>query len=307
MAAALAVLTAVGGCSADPGPGPVPATSTVAGPHPSPRGTPPPPTATTSATPTASPSDAPATGAPGTSAPAAPGGWWRPEPGTTWQWQLSGTVDVTVPVAVYDIDGEEADPATVTALHDRGVRVVCYIDAGAWESYRSDADAFPARVLGRPVEGWADERWLDIRATDVLLPIMAARIADCAAKGFDAVEADLVEGYLADTGFPLTAADQIAYNTALADLAHDAGLGIALKNDPEQVAQLEPVFDFAVVEECAAYDECDAYVPFVAAGKAVLHVEYEGALADFCPTTTALGFSSMLKRLELDAWRRPCP
>ncbi len=41
--------------------------------------------------------------------------------------------------------------------------------------------------------------------------------------------------------------------------------------------------------------------PFTAAGKPVLHVEYSGALSSFCPTTKALGFSS-LKKLDLDAW-----
>ena len=62
-----------------------------------------------------------------------------------------------------------------------------------------------------------------------------------------------------------------------------------------------------MAEECARYNECDAYSPFAAAGKAVLHVEYSGSLSSFCPGTKALGFSSMLKKLDLDAWRSPCP
>ena len=39
-----------------------------------------------------------------------------------------------------------------------------------------------------------------------------------------------------DSGFSIQAADQIAYNKALADLAHSYGLGIGLKNEAEQVA-----------------------------------------------------------------------
>ena len=136
---------------------------------------------------------------------------------------------------------------------------------------------------------------------------MEKRIANCKAKGFDAVEPDNVDGYSNATGFPLTAADQIAYNKGLADLAHKYGLGVALKNDPDQVIALQPSFDFSVAEECAKYNECDGYAPFTAAGKAVLHVEYSGTLASFCPTTKALGFSSLLKNLNLDAWRSPCP
>jgi hypothetical protein len=249
---------------------------------------------------------------PGASSPVGPaapsaGQWWRPALGTDWQWQLSGAVDTSVSAEVFDIDGESASAATVAALHANGAGVICYIDAGGWESYRSDAGSFPSSVLGNGVDGWPDERWLDIRELTVLLPIMEARIADCRQKGFDAVEPDLLDGYTNDTGFALTAADQLAYNRAVADLAHRYGLGVALKNDPEQAEALEPAFDFAVVEECFQYDECEAYSPFVRAGKAVLHVEYEGSLDAFCPVTSALGFSSMKKHLALDAWRQVCP
>lgn len=233
--------------------------------------------------------------------------WWAPARGTDWQWQLSGTVDTTVPAPVFDIDGEGNSAATVATLHQRGARVICYFSAGSFEEGRPDAGSFPASVLGSALDGWPDERWLDIRRLDVLLPLMEARIAACRDKGFDAVEPDNVDGYANDTGFALTAADQIAYNRAIAALAHRYGLGVALKNDSDQAAALQPYFDFAVVEECARYGECGAYAPFASAGKAVLHVEYTGTLASFCPATRDIGFSSMLKNLELDAWRSVCP
>ena len=237
----------------------------------------------------------------------ASGSWWVPAKGTSWQWQLTGTVDTSVDAAVFDIDGDDASAALVSALHAKGRKVICYFSAGSWEDYRSDASDFPNSVTGKTLDGWPDEKWLDIRALDVLLPIMDKRIATCKNKGFDAVEPDNVDGYTNATGFPLTAAHQATYNRALADLAHKHGLGVALKNDPEQVATLQPYFDFAVVEECARYNECAMYKPFTDAGKAVLHVEYRGTLDSFCPTTTALGFSSMLKTLNLTAWRNPCP
>lgn len=230
---------------------------------------------------------------------------WAPTPGDPWQWQLAGTLDLSVDVPIYDIDGQENTAATVAALHAQGKRAICYMEVGGWESYRPDADAFPKSVLGRNIDGWAGEKWLDIRQLDVLLPIMDARIADCASKGFDAVEPDLMDGFSNSTGFPLTYADQIAYNRAIADLVHSHGLSVALKNDPEQVADLEPFFDFAVVEECWEYRECDAYLPFVAAGKAVLHVEYRGQPAKWCPKVPD-GFSSMKKRYSLNAWRIAC-
>jgi hypothetical protein len=160
-------------------------------------------------------------------------------------------------------------------------------------------------VKGGP-DGWNGERLLDIRRLDVLAPIMAARFDLCRQKGFDGVAADLVDGYVQDSGFPLTAADQLTYNRMLADLAHERGLSIGLKNDLDQVADLVDEFDFAVNEQCFQYEECDRLAPFVRAGKAVFTAEYALEPADFCPAARAAGFSSMQKRLNLDAWRRPC-
>ncbi len=41
-----------------------------------------------------------------------------------------------------------------------------------------------------------------------------------------------------------------------------------------ETTQLEPVFDFAVNEQCHEYDECEAMRPFVGAGKPVFNAEY---------------------------------
>jgi hypothetical protein len=105
----------------------------------------------------------------------------------------------------------------------------------------------------------------------------------------------------------LTPASLDKYKSIAAKLAHARGLAIGLKNDLEQVSALQPSFDFAVNEECYAYDECSVLKAFINAGKPVFHVEYEVSTSEFCPTTTKLGFSSMLKDLDLDASRTPCP
>ncbi len=68
----------------------------------------------------------------------------------------------------------------------------------------------------------------------------------CKSKGFDGVEFDNVDGYANNTGFPLTYADQITYNTWLANQAHTLGLSVALKNDLGQVHDLLPYFDWAL-------------------------------------------------------------
>jgi hypothetical protein len=233
-------------------------------------------------------------------------GRWHPRPGTTWQWQLSGTLDLTVDAQVYDVDLFTTSAAQVAALHRAGRRVVCYLDAGSYEPDRPDSGRFPAAVLGSVMDGWPDERWLDVRRLDVLEPLLAARLDLCRSKGFDGVEPDNVDGYGNDTGFPLTAADQLRFNRRIAALAHARGLAVGLKNDLEQVPQLVGSFDFAVNEQCAQYDECGTLAPFVAAGKAVFHAEYDLTTTQFCATSRRLRLSSLRKRLELGAWRQTC-
>lgn len=233
---------------------------------------------------------------------------WRPTPTTAaWQWQLQGKVDTSIGAGVYEVDGFEVPATTVARLHRQGRRVICYLDVGSWESYRPDARRFPTSVLGRAYEGYPDERWLDIRRIDLLAPILRQRFDLCRRKGFDAVEPDNVAGYENPTGFPLSATDQLRFNRWIAREVHRRGMAVALKNDPAQVRQLVGRFDFAVVEECFAYDECGRFSPFVAAGKAVFVAEYEQSLAAICDQAERLRFSVIRKDYELFAqpWE-PC-
>jgi len=106
-------------------------------------------------------------------------------------------------------------------------------------------------VLGR-TNGWPGEKWLDIRQLKVLAPIMKARMDQCVARGFDGVEFDNVDGYANPTGFSLTAANQLRYNSWLANQAHLRNLSAALKNDLGQVKTLFPYFDWALDEQCSS-------------------------------------------------------
>lgn len=252
----------------------------------------PPPEPTESATPIAQPGSAEQA--------------WEPlVPGTSWQWQIDGEpIDTTVldavdnPRKMFDVDMESTDAATIARLHDKGIVVVCYLETGGWESYRADAGAYPASVLGNAVDGYPEERWVDIRQIDVLAPIIAARLDDAAAKGCDGIEPDLDDSYTANTGFPITMADQIAFNTATIELAHDRGMSMGLKNGPDIAEQMAPIADWALTESCNLYDECAGYAAFVALGKAVFDAEYtaEGmTLDDFCPADAAAGFDGLLK------------
>lgn len=236
---------------------------------------------------------------------------WRPPVGATWQWQLTGLpIDQSIDADVYDVDLFDTDARTVAALHAKGRRVICYLSAGSWEEWRPDKDRFPADLIGNDYAGWAGERWLDIRQIDRLAPVLRARLDQCKAKGFDAVEPDNIDGYTNDTGFPLTGADQRRFNIWLAGEAHQRGLSIGLKNDPDQAAVLEPYFDWALTEDCFAEGWCRDMLPFIRAGKAVFAAEYTDTgvtLDDICRRAQDLRFSVILKNRRLDAYRATCP
>ena len=231
---------------------------------------------------------------------------WQPAPGTPWQWQLTGTIDTSYDVDMYDIDLFDAPQGTIDQLHASGRVVICYFSAGSWENWRPDAGSFPPLVLGNPLSGWAGEKWLDIRRLDILGPIMEARMDLAVAKSCDGLEPDNVDGYANNSGFPLSYQDQISYNSWLAAEAHARGLSVGLKNDLGQVPALAGLFDWALNEQCFEYDECNTLLPFVQAGKAVFGVEYSGDPDVFCPQANALDFDWLMKNLNLDAWRLSC-
>ncbi len=250
--------------------------------------------------------------------------WWRPPVSVEWQWEidhplnLSSASDMGTGVTsalgtpapnptVYDIDGFDNPETTIASLHAAGDHVICYIEVGAAENYRSDYSAFPSDDLGAVMGGYPSERYLDINDPAVV-KVIEARISMCASKGFDAVEPDIDDSYTDATGFTITQSQNVAYDTTLAAYAHSLGLGWALKNgdDPSFAAAMEPVADFALDEQCHQYDTCGSFSPFVAAGKAVLEVEYSLSPAQFCPAADAAGQDAMAMNVNLDGGRLPC-
>ncbi len=231
---------------------------------------------------------------------------WLPPQRLTWYWQLQGSVKVE-PVTATDMDGFDNSAATVARFHALGQRVICYIDVGTAEDFRSDNASFPASVLGQ-TNGWPGEKWLDVRRLSVLEPIMTARFRMCAQKGFDAVEPDNIDGYANGTGFPITAAQQLTYDEWIANEVHALGMTVFQKNDPDQSTQLQRYFDGALDEQCNQYAECSSFQPYLSAGKPVLNAEYQSSTyPGFCGADNKLGIMGALYNLDLDgAAYQPC-
>jgi hypothetical protein len=236
---------------------------------------------------------------------------WAPKVGTTWQWQLTGRIDRSIDVAMYDVDLFEATDGDLEGLKADGRAVICYFSAGSLEDYRDDVGFVDEAAVGKKLDGWPDERWLDVTHPDVWA-LAAQRLDRAVERGCDGVEPDNVDGFVNRTGFPLTPAEQLQFNRYLADEAHVRGLSVGLKNDVDQRKALEPWFDWALNEECVAYDECGGYTPFLDADKAVFHTEYvdevseaAGRLSDVCGARPS-SFSTLVKTWDLGSEYFPC-
>jgi hypothetical protein len=236
---------------------------------------------------------------------------WTPPAGLTFSIILSvAPTPIESPAQVVDVDLFDISRQTIAALKRQGKRTVCYMSAGSWENWRPDRNRFPRAVLGKPYDGWAGERWLDTRNIAALAPVMRGRLDRCKQKGFDAVDPDNVDGYQADTGFPITRTDSIRYLRFLAREAHLRGLAIGLKNAPELSRFVLDRFDFAVTEDCFDQGWCRSSRTFVAADKPVFAIEYTDNginFAGFCRQAANLGLSPIYKRRNLGAWERRCP
>ncbi|MCB2178622.1 endo alpha-1,4 polygalactosaminidase [bacterium] len=220
--------------------------------------------------------------------------------------QYSGEMDYDYDAEVYNLDLFDTPIQIIEQLHQRGVQVICYFSAGTIEDWRPDVEDFPEEVIGEALKDWEGESWLDISNLEALAPIMTARMDLAVEKGCDGVDPDNVNGYTQNSGFSLTAEDQLIYNHWLAEQAHVRGLAIGLKNDLEQIPTLVGIFDFALNEECFAYDECGLLLPFVQLGKPVLGIEYGDKPEDFCPQANQMGFQTILKHKNLDAFQVNC-
>ena len=191
----------------------------------------------------------------------------------------------------YQLGGAYDPPSDVelvvrdrTATPADGAYSVCYLNA--FQTQPGDEELWPHDVL-LTVDGslvndpdWPDEMILDTSTepkrqaiADVLVPW----IEGCAKAGFAAVEFDNLDSF-SRSHDALTIDDNLELAADLAAIAHKAGLMVGQKNSAEHTARLkdEAGFDFAVAEECAAYEECPEYTEVY--GDAVIDIEYTDTL-----------------------------
>lgn len=225
--------------------------------------------------------------------------------------EITTDTGLVINADVYIVDGEGTSEDTIAQYHADGKTVICYFSAGTWEPGRSDADEFdPACVCGsgrsfggnacssndNKLSGW-DEWWLDIHSASCISKvesIMSARISSFVAKGCDGVDPDNVDSFAnSDQLHGNTAEDQVNYLLWLSFTARSQDLMIDLKNAGSLLvddngdatsyqSEIVEAFDFAVIESCHEYEECDTYDSFLAAGKPEIQIEYEDITT--CPS-----------------------
>ncbi|PGH09662.1 hypothetical protein AJ79_05628 [Helicocarpus griseus UAMH5409] len=255
-----------------------------------------------------------------TGAPTPPNGeLWQPAPGTTWQINLVDRVKASkMQVDVYDIDLFDNEKDDISRLKEEGRKIICYFSAGSFEDWREDAKKFEDSDLGRGLDGWDGEKWLNTRSENVR-NIMLSRLDMAKDKGCNGVDPDNVDGYDNNNGLNLSQDDAVNYITFLADAAHQRGLSMGLKNAVAIIPKVKQKVEFAVNEQCLEYSQCGAYKPLIDANKAVFHIEYPkgeeksdsvnvaaNVRSSVCGNPTTEKFSSVLKNINLDEWAQTC-
>ncbi|KAK5987402.1 hypothetical protein PT974_11529 [Cladobotryum mycophilum] len=246
---------------------------------------------------------------------------WQPKVNATWQIVLKGAIKIdntaSPDVDVWDLDVFDNDVQTFKALQDAGKKVICYFSAGSWEDFRPDKDKFDESDLGKPLDGWPHERWLNLSSASVR-NVMKERIRLAWSKGCDAIDPDNVDGYQNNNGLGLTKQDSIDYMKFLHKEASSFHMAVGLKNAGDIIPDLLDVIDFSVNEQCAQYTECETFSAFIKAGKPVFHIEYPSGAPKIDPKkagelcsnagigTGSANFSTVLKKMELDGFVQYC-
>jgi endo-alpha-1,4-polygalactosaminidase (GH114 family) len=267
-------------------------------------------------------------------------GWFVPPGGrVSWQYQLSDddkdAIKVYPGVEIYMIDIDSARKF-IPYIKKKGIAanasVVCYFSAGTFETFRDefDRDRGPysfskeswvssGNNIGKAMDGWPGEYWVDIRSRDVRR-VAKRRMQFAKEIGCSGVDPDNVDAYSfsrEDTGFKITKEDGVNFVRYLADTAHELGLGFGLKNALEILPRVANLSDWFTNESCFTFKECAEYVRVAGNSKSVFIVEYCDAKKElgertqdpacFCGLSQQQSmFNTLIKRADLGSARLPC-
>lgn len=187
----------------------------------------------------------------------------------------------------------EADVAIV--VRDRlaasvpGKYNICYVNA--FQTQPGDAAWWktnhPELLLRQGGDYLIDPNWPDELLFDTstaakrqaLLAIVGGWIDRCAQDGFDAIEPDNLDSWTRSKQL-LEPAHNLEFARMLVNRAHERGLAIAQKNASEYASMgaTDLGFDFAIVEGCEVWSECDA--DLAAYGEQVYEIEYSDSHRD---------------------------
>ena len=224
---------------------------------------------------------------------------WIPTQGLRWQYQLQGKLKTNLCVVpksggacvrpnVYDVDlyapdGVTPNTAAVAAIHAIGAHAVCYVDAGTWEDFRPDAGAVP-RVGQGPAQRLA---------RGALARHQGHRGPACPSSppGWRSAQrpASTLWTSTTSTGTPTrrdsrSPPPNSSPSTRISPPSPTPmACRWASRTTSTSWASSRARFDFAVNEQCAQFNECDAYDGWTAAGKAVVEVEYRAKPAPLLP------------------------
>ena len=209
--------------------------------------------------------------------PTTPLAWTLPRRGGYFDYQLGGDYPPAAEVEVVVRDWFAGEPAV-------GLYNICYVNAFQTqppdESDRPDErDGWPASVVSSFEDpDWPGEFIIDLGTVEqraAAASFVNTMIDTCKAKGFDAVEFDNLDSYLRAGALSFDLFETLQFAATITAHAHDLKMAVAQKNTAEltRAQALDVVgFDFAVVEECAEFDECQVYKAIY--GITILAIEY---------------------------------
>jgi hypothetical protein len=228
-----------------------------------------------------------------------------PTPNAKADYQLGGSYAPVQGVSVVVRDWFTAKPLTTSGAYS-----ICYVNA--FQTQPNDASsarpdltsAWPKSVVLTQFEdpNWPGEYLINLRTAAHRMTAfnhVKQMINTCAAKGFNAIEFDNLDSWTRLNGLPFGKTQTVAYAKLLADYAHTKRLAVGQKNTVDLGRRNSLVtigFDFAIAEECGAFDECSGYTAVFANRVIVIEYTDEG-FAKACQT---VGASVSVIRRDVD-------